>query len=72
MRALFSFALLLVAGTSTPAQAQLIPRDFDWRDVGGTNYVSGVRNVNACSASYIFAATGIVESRQMIAVGRAR
>ena len=50
MRVLIAVVLLSILAFPTPAHAQLIPRDWDWRDVGGTNYVSGVRNMNACGS----------------------
>lgn len=58
--------LMLLLGRVASAQ----PVAFDWRNNGGVNYVSGVRNQGNCGSVYIFAPVAMVESRQMIAAGR--
>jgi hypothetical protein len=65
-------AVLLVTcvpGTCSAALAAP-PTSFDWRNAGGVDYVSGVRNSGNCGSSFIFAPVAMVESRQMIAAGR--
>jgi hypothetical protein len=58
-----------VSGVCSEALATL-PTSFDWRNVDGVDYVSGVRNSGNCGSSFIFAPVAMVESRQMIAAGR--
>ncbi len=65
--AVLAAMLMLLGGRTASA---LLPTFFDWRDQGGVNYVSGVRNQGACGSVYIFAPVAMVESRQMIAAGR--
>ena len=59
------FQLLFIAWPLTAGAAT--PPAWDWRDVDGVNYVSGVRNQGSCGSQYIFAPVAVVESRYMIA-----
>ncbi|KAL2096252.1 hypothetical protein ACEWY4_008400 [Coilia grayii] len=43
-----------------------LPEHWDWRDVGGVNYVSPVRNQASCGSCYSFATMGMLESRVRI------
>ncbi|XP_034460815.1 dipeptidyl peptidase 1 [Hippoglossus hippoglossus] len=40
-----------------------LPEHFDWRNVGGVNFVSPVRNQASCGSCYSFAAMGMLEAR---------
>ncbi len=62
--------LICISLRVTPAEA-LPPVAWDWRDVGGVNYVSGVRNQGACGNCYILMPLELIESREMIEIGRA-
>ncbi|XP_034023639.1 dipeptidyl peptidase 1 [Thalassophryne amazonica] len=44
-------------------QMTALPEQWDWRDVGGVNYVSPVRNQAACGSCYSFATMGMLEAR---------
>eukprot|EP00127_Corallochytrium_limacisporum_P001074 Clim_evm12s37 gene=Clim_evmTU12s37 len=43
-----------------------LPKNFDWRDVDGTNYVSPVRDQGQCGSCYTFASMAMLESRVRI------
>ena len=43
-----------------------ITETFDWRDRGGVNYVTPVRNQASCGACYAFAGLGNIESKALI------
>lgn len=51
---------------SDAQSASLLPTMFDWRNKGGMNYVSPVRNQGACGACYAFSFLGNFESKVMI------
>ncbi|KAL0488577.1 dipeptidyl peptidase [Acrasis kona] len=42
------------------------PKEFDWRNVSGVDYVSPVRDQASCGSCYIFAAAGMFEARTRI------
>ncbi|XP_791043.2 dipeptidyl peptidase 1 [Strongylocentrotus purpuratus] len=47
----------------TKQAASNLPEKFDWRDVGGIDYVSPVRDQGICGSCYAFASTATQESR---------
>ncbi|MBK8167250.1 MAG: T9SS type A sorting domain-containing protein [bacterium] len=68
---------LRLCGTRLPEAAPDLPRwplsargdlptQWDWRDVDGRNYVSGVRNQADCGSCWLFAAVAAFESQMMI------
>ncbi|XP_071548233.1 dipeptidyl peptidase 1-like [Panulirus ornatus] len=48
------------------ARVVSLPKNFDWRDVEGVNYVSDVRDQGKCGSCYTFASAGMMESRLRI------
>jgi hypothetical protein len=68
---------LRLYGTRVPTSAEGLPRwpapakrdlpaAWDWRDVNGANYVSGVRNQAVCGSCWLFAGMAAFESQLMI------
>ena len=43
-----------------------LPSSFDWRNVNGSSYVTGVRNQNQCGDCWAFATTAALESMTLI------
>jgi len=43
-----------------------LPKNWDWRDVGGKNYVPRIRSQGGCGSCYIFATLASLESRLRI------
>lgn len=43
--------------------AKALPKEFDWRNIGGKNYLSPVRNQRSCGSCYAFATMAMFESR---------
>ena len=43
--------------------AMAFPEEFDWRNVGGKNYLSPVRDQGNCGSCYAFATMAMFESR---------
>lgn len=54
------------------ARVSLLPKNFDWRDVNGVNYVAPVRDQGGCGSCYVFASMGQIESRIRIATQNQR
>lgn len=46
--------------------AAALPERWDWRDIGGVNYLSPVRNQAACGSCYSFSTMGMLEARVRI------
>ncbi|KAL0477258.1 cathepsin C [Acrasis kona] len=44
-----------------------IPKEFDWRNVDGTSFVSPVRSQGSCGSCYAFASTAMFEARMRVA-----
>ncbi len=61
-------AIWLVTIPTSIALAQL-PDYFDWRDVDGENWMTGVRNQGGCGSCWAFGAVGGVEAQYNIAFG---
>ncbi|GLH14385.1 Cathepsin L-like proteinase [Gryllus bimaculatus] len=40
-----------------------LPQSFDWRNLGGINYVSPIRNQAICGSCYAFSSMGMLEAR---------
>jgi len=53
-------------------KASRLPRNFDWRNIEGVNYVSPVRSQGNCGSCYTFSSTGMLESRIRIATNFSR
>ena len=43
--------------------AKALPKEFDWRNIGGKDYLSPVRNQRSCGSCYAFATMAMFESR---------
>jgi len=54
------------------ARAAQLPDNFDWRDVGGVNYVSPVEDQQSCGSCYTFSSAGMLEARLRIATNFSR
>lgn len=52
--------------------AEQLPKNFDWRDVNGVNYVSPVRNQGTCGSCYIFSSLAMHEARIRIATNNSQ
>jgi C1A family cysteine protease len=45
---------------------ETLPRNWDWRDVGGVNYVPSIKSQGSCGSCYIFATVTCLETRLRI------
>jgi cathepsin C len=48
---------------SSDIKAKPLPKEWDWRNVSGVNYVSPVRDQGGCGSCYTFATLAALESR---------
>jgi len=51
------------ASSELKSSAAGLPAEWDWRSVGGVNYVSDVRNQGGCGSCFAFSAVGMNEAR---------
>lgn len=54
-------------GRNKPLSTAELPKNFDWRNVSGVNYVSPVRDQGNCGSCYAFATMAMFEARVRIA-----
>jgi len=57
---------------STKRRGPSLPKEFDWRNVDGVNYVPEVRDQGNCGSCYIFGSLGMLESRVRIMTGNTK
>jgi len=58
---------LLVCAFLVPSiSAGAVPASFDWRDIGGENFVTPPKNTGNCGSTWIFGPVAAVESKIMI------
>jgi C1A family cysteine protease len=58
------------APSSTPSDFSAAPPpSYDWRNVNGVNYVTGIRNQGSCGSCWAFATTAALESNVAISSG---
>ncbi len=57
------------APPATPGAELVLPTSLDWRNVGGHNYVSGVRDQGQCGSDWAFVTVSMLESGLMIRLG---
>lgn len=46
--------------------ARALPNEFDWRNRGGVNYISPIRNQENCGSCYAFGSMALYEARERI------
>lgn len=56
-------------GKFTPKRDETLPAIFDWRNMDGDNYVTGVKNQAQCGSCWAFATTGPIETAIAYAEG---
>ncbi len=56
----------LKAKSNKVSAEAVIPAHVDWRNVDGSNYVTGIRDQGQCGSCYAFSATAVLESRILI------
>lgn len=54
------------------ANAAYLPKNFDWRNVSGVNYISPVRDQGSCGSCYAFASMANLEAQVRIATRNQR
>jgi hypothetical protein len=60
----------LLSATVTAALPVALPTGFDWRNKGGTNYISPVKNQGNCGSCVSFCSVALVEAMAAIELGR--
>lgn len=59
-----------VSQDATPLPAPDLPAAYSWRNVGGKNYVTPVRNQQTCGSCFVFAPVAALESQLLRAYNR--
>ncbi|KAF2362011.1 Peptidase C1A papain C-terminal [Trinorchestia longiramus] len=54
------------SSVETRLRAAMLPKQFDWRNVSGVNYVRPVKNQGNCGSCYAFASIGVIESQLLL------
>lgn len=62
----FAFPDVSMASPEMKYRVKSLPREMDWRESGGKNYVTPIRNQGQCGSCYAFASMAMLESRLMI------
>jgi len=59
----------LTAYQTKTAEAVTLPASFDWRNVNGKNFITGVRNQGGCGSCVAFGATAAIEGTLRVSIG---
>ena len=59
----FPFPGSVTANREVQDKASQLPDSYDWRKVGGVNYLSPIRNQGQCGSCYAFSSMGMLEAR---------